>query len=62
VPSNFYKFEKHEMTNFNIPPPSNQYRGNLTASQGFFQGKKKGAPEGLSLDWAQVNPGRKNGR
>jgi hypothetical protein len=41
VPSNFYKFETHEMTNFNIPPPSNQYTGNLTASQVFFQGKRR---------------------
>jgi hypothetical protein len=42
------------MTNFNIPPPANQYTGNLTASQGFFKGKRRAHQANYILIWLKL--------
>jgi hypothetical protein len=58
MPANFYKFEKHEMANFDIPPPVQTNIQEISPPvKFFFKEKKKGALGGLWLDLAQVNPG-----
>ncbi|MGH7598555.1 MAG: hypothetical protein ACREOI_19540 [bacterium] len=55
MPSNFYKFEKHEMTTFNIPPPGQTNIQEISPPvKFFFKEKIRARQADYSLIWLKL--------